>query len=53
MYNLNLGSVAVNGGQKRVPIVFVLDTSSSMRGEGFAQMKKAFVSIIQGKISLG
>lgn len=39
--------VDVARGQKRVPVVFVLDTSNSMRGEGFAQMKKAFVSIIQ------
>lgn len=30
------------------PVVFVLDTSNSMRGEGFVQMKKAFLSIIRG-----
>lgn len=34
----------VNG----VSVVFLLDTSSSMIGEGFAQMKKVFRSIIQG-----
>ncbi|XP_052699569.1 uncharacterized protein LOC128177080 isoform X1 [Crassostrea angulata] len=31
-----------------VPVVFVLDTSNSMRGEGFDQMKRAFLSIIRG-----
>lgn len=34
---------------KGVPVVFLLDTSKSMRGEGFAQMKEAFLSMIQGK----
>lgn len=33
---------------KGVPVVFLLDTSRSMRGEGFAQMKEAFLSMIQG-----
>nr|XP_022335016.1 uncharacterized protein LOC111131672 [Crassostrea virginica] len=29
-------------------ILFMLDTSSSMKGEGFVQMKEAFVAMIQG-----
>lgn len=33
-----------------VPAVFVLDTSSSMKGEGIAQIKEAFGSIIKGKL---
>lgn len=32
-----------------VPVVFLLDTSSSVKGEGIAQIKEAFRSIIKGK----
>nr|XP_034324483.1 uncharacterized protein LOC105344997 [Crassostrea gigas] len=38
----------MEGPIKGVPIIFLLDTSRSMRGEGFAQMKEAFLSMIQG-----
>ncbi|XP_052696521.1 uncharacterized protein LOC128175139 isoform X1 [Crassostrea angulata] len=31
-----------------VPVVFLLDTSSSVKGEGIAQIKEAFRSIIKG-----
>lgn len=39
----------MEGPIKGVPIIFLLDTSRSMRGEGFAQMKEAFLSMIQGQ----
>lgn len=35
-----------------VSVAFLLDTSSSMIGEGFEQMKKVFLSIIQGNFRL-
>lgn len=35
-----------------VSVAFLLDTSSSMIGEGFDQMKKVFLSIIQGNFRL-
>lgn len=41
--------LAMEGPIKGVPIIFLLDTSRSMRGEGFAQMKEAFLSMIQGQ----
>lgn len=31
-----------------VPVVLLLDISSSVKGEAFSQMKEAFVSLIQG-----
>lgn len=39
----------MEGPIKGVPVIFLLDTSRSMRGEGFAQMKEAFLSMIQGQ----
>lgn len=41
--------LAMEGPIKGVPVIFLLDTSRSMRGEGFAQMKEAFLSMIQGQ----
>lgn len=51
MFNLSKDNhlAMEEGAIKGVPVVFLLDTSRSMRGEGFDQMKEVFLSMIQSK----